>query len=192
LALNPDRQYHLSGYRQKKPRRRDRGLSLRLPLASTTRSNCRSHPGQVNVCRSYSRAYSAAGARLVRNVSSPQFGQRGLSSTPKPRGFRGWFNMRGPPTRLGQIELRMCREEDLSTQTKAYRLSCQNLANLNPKTPEAARSDQSPLSAFTGLQLDNTTKSRDVILSRSPGPEPRGAQAESTFGHSLFFRSGAP
>ena len=54
----------------------------------------------MNVCRSYSRACSAAGARLVRNVSSPQFGQRGLSFTPKLRGFRGWFNMRAPPTRF--------------------------------------------------------------------------------------------
>ena len=71
------------------------------------RSNCRSHPGQVNVCRSYSRACSAAGARLVRNVSPPQFRQRGLSFTPKLRGFRGWFNMRGPPT---QFECRLSFE----------------------------------------------------------------------------------
>ena len=56
--------------------------------------------GKAYVRRSYSSACSSAGARRVRDVGSPQFGQRGLSSAPKPRGFRDWFNMRGPPTRF--------------------------------------------------------------------------------------------
>jgi hypothetical protein len=40
----------------------------------------------VNLCRSYSRACCPAGERRLRNVSSLQFGQRGLSSTPNCRG----------------------------------------------------------------------------------------------------------
>jgi|SRR6185312_4444455 hypothetical protein len=55
------------------------------PAASTTRSSSSPQLEQVNLCRSYSRACCPAGERRLRNVSSPQFGQRGLSSTPKSR-----------------------------------------------------------------------------------------------------------
>jgi len=71
-----------------------------FPAASTVRSNCRPHAEQVNVCRSYSRAFSAAGDRRVRNVRLPQFAHGGLSCAPKPRAIRTSPIMTGPPTQF--------------------------------------------------------------------------------------------
>jgi len=73
---------------------------IAFPAASTVRSNCRPHAEQVNVCRSYSRAFSAAGDRRVRNVRLPQFAHGGLSCAPKPRAIRTSSIMTGPPTRF--------------------------------------------------------------------------------------------
>jgi hypothetical protein len=59
------------------------------PLASTTRLNSRSHSKQVNVCCSYSRAWSAAGARFEPSSPSCNRVAPSVRFQGRPRGKRG-------------------------------------------------------------------------------------------------------